>query len=335
LQQEQRREQQQIPSPPTSGSEFHPSAPAPPRWGEEQEELNRLQHEQRLEQQQIPSAPTLPQSDSEFHLASESTVAAATLSSYEAAQDEPSSLASNIDFSHQPASSLLSVDLGRPHLDWPEPDSWSTVATSGIPNSPGLNSTNSGWGGISSGNWSDNPTESNSGEIREIKSRSRSNSGTIELSGEELPLQDASQEPDSPISGMDILAEPDNKKLYFSPPTVSPQGPQPPQPPHFRSSTEYHGSLNTHTPSPQSPVFPSSRPQIHEAFVQQSPSAVYSRSRAPPPLPVPVQEDPVELTPGIVVKAQKHCRFAISALNYDDAEQAKKELRAALALLGG
>jgi vacuolar protein sorting-associated protein VTA1 len=43
----------------------------------------------------------------------------------------------------------------------------------------------------------------------------------------------------------------------------------------------------------------------------------------------------VELTPALIVKAQKHCRFAISSLDYEDAEQARKELRAALALLGG
>jgi vacuolar protein sorting-associated protein VTA1 len=43
----------------------------------------------------------------------------------------------------------------------------------------------------------------------------------------------------------------------------------------------------------------------------------------------------VELTPGLIAKAQKHCRFAISSLDYEDAEQARKELRAALALLGG
>jgi vacuolar protein sorting-associated protein VTA1 len=285
---------------------------------------------QEQQEQQILSAPP-PQGDSDFHFASESTVAAATLSSYEGPQDEPSSPASNIDLSHQPASSLLSADLGRPHLSWPDPESWSTVATSGIPDPPGLNSANLGLGEISSGNWSDIAAESDGGGVRGIKARSRSgsNSGAIECSGEELPLQRASQEVDTPISSMDILAEPDNK-LYFS------QISQPPQPPHFGSPTEYHGSLNTHTSS-QSPVFSSSRPQVHEAFVQQSPSAVYSRSRAPPPPPppVPVQEDPVELTPGIITKAQKHCRFAISALNYDDAEQAKKELRAALTLLGG
>ena len=44
---------------------------------------------------------------------------------------------------------------------------------------------------------------------------------------------------------------------------------------------------------------------------------------------------PVELTPQVVSRVQKHCRFAISSLDYDDAEQAKKELRAALKLLGG
>ena len=293
--------------------------------------LQQEQQEQQQEQQQSPSAPTLPQSDSEFHLASDSTVIAPTLSSYEAPQDEHSSPPSNID-SHQPASSLLSIDLDRSHLSWPDPESWNTVATSGVPDPPSLDSTNLGLGEISSGNWSDIATESNGGENRGFKARSRSSSssGAIEWSGEELPSQRASQEVDSPISSMDILAEPDNK-LYFSPSTVSPQVPQPPQPPHFGSSTEYHGSLNAHIS--QSPLFPSSRPQIHEAFVQQSPSAVYSRSRAPPP--PPVQEDPVELTPGIIAKAQKHCRFAISALNYDDAEQAKKELRAALTLLGG
>ncbi|KAF7311047.1 hypothetical protein HMN09_00648200 [Mycena chlorophos] len=50
----------------------------------------------------------------------------------------------------------------------------------------------------------------------------------------------------------------------------------------------------------------------------------------PPPRPPPVQ-----LTPMVIAKAQKHCRFAISALDYEDVEQARKELRAALAAIGG
>ena len=56
----------------------------------------------------------------------------------------------------------------------------------------------------------------------------------------------------------------------------------------------------------------------------------------PPPPPPPPETSPLpELTPGLIAKTQKHCRFAISALDYEDAEQARKELRAALAILGG
>jgi len=43
----------------------------------------------------------------------------------------------------------------------------------------------------------------------------------------------------------------------------------------------------------------------------------------------------MELAPEFIAKAQKHCRFAISSLDYEDVEQAKKELRTALALLDG
>lgn len=53
-------------------------------------------------------------------------------------------------------------------------------------------------------------------------------------------------------------------------------------------------------------------------------------SQQHPPFPPPV----VELTPSIIAKVQKHCRFAISSLDYEDADQARKELRAALAILG-
>ncbi|TFK30916.1 DUF605-domain-containing protein [Coprinopsis marcescibilis] len=55
------------------------------------------------------------------------------------------------------------------------------------------------------------------------------------------------------------------------------------------------------------------------------------RYAVPPPPPPPI----FELTAAVVTKAQKHCRFASSALDYEDAETARKELRAALALLGG
>jgi vacuolar protein sorting-associated protein VTA1 len=60
-------------------------------------------------------------------------------------------------------------------------------------------------------------------------------------------------------------------------------------------------------------------------------SSRYQTRRSPSPPGAPA----VELTPALIAKAQKHCKFAISSLDYEDAEQAKKELKAALALLGG
>lgn len=44
---------------------------------------------------------------------------------------------------------------------------------------------------------------------------------------------------------------------------------------------------------------------------------------------------PPEVPPSVVAMAQKHCRFAISSLDYEDVEQARKELLATLDLLGG
>lgn len=64
-----------------------------------------------------------------------------------------------------------------------------------------------------------------------------------------------------------------------------------------------------------------------------SPPIVPSHS-SPPSRTSPTQSE-VILTPTIIAKAQKHCRFAISSLDYEDADQARKELRAALATLGG
>lgn len=66
--------------------------------------------------------------------------------------------------------------------------------------------------------------------------------------------------------------------------------------------------------SAASPYALPSHPSIHAAVL-------------PPP--------PPEVSPSMVAMAQKHCRFAISSLDYEDVEQARKELLAALDLLGG
>lgn len=73
-----------------------------------------------------------------------------------------------------------------------------------------------------------------------------------------------------------------------------------------------------------------------------TPSSPMAISSPPPPAPIvpaaaPHQPPPaaVQLTPQVIAKAQKHCRFAISALDYEDADTARKQLREALAVLGG
>ena len=50
-----------------------------------------------------------------------------------------------------------------------------------------------------------------------------------------------------------------------------------------------------------------------------------------PPYPPPRD---LELTPKLIAKAQKHCRFAMSALDYEDTQHAIRELKAALEILG-
>lgn len=78
------------------------------------------------------------------------------------------------------------------------------------------------------------------------------------------------------------------------------------------------------TPSPSQPT-----------VVLPPPPIIYSHSPSAPAHYLPAQPPPPELTPQMIAKVQRHCRFAVSALDYEDGEQARKELRAALALLGG
>ncbi|KAF8743665.1 hypothetical protein AX14_001201 [Amanita brunnescens Koide BX004] len=129
-----------------------------------------------------------------------------------------------------------------------------------------------------------------------------------------------------------------------------PPFPQPPSPPPVPSASPYvplGGGLQ-----PLPPPVPSAPPYVPpDAGLRHPPPPVPSAPpyippdtglRPPPALPVhisapppSVPSSPEELTPSLVVKIQRHCRFAISSLDYEDAEQAKKELRAALELLGG
>lgn len=77
-----------------------------------------------------------------------------------------------------------------------------------------------------------------------------------------------------------------------------------------------------------------SNPNNHEAYRRQQPIQL------PPSVPQPQISEPVNVSKDFVVdeeailKAQKHARWAISALNFEDTKTAVKELRGALEALG-
>lgn len=89
---------------------------------------------------------------------------------------------------------------------------------------------------------------------------------------------------------------------------------------------------------PQQPHAPHPPPHPHP----HAPSAPAASAHAPPPPPpalppaahAPAARPRDESDPMTVAQVQKHCRWAVSALNYDDFETARKELRLALAMLG-
>ncbi|EMD41969.1 hypothetical protein CERSUDRAFT_102355 [Gelatoporia subvermispora B] len=126
-------------------------------------------------------------------------------------------------------------------------------------------------------------------------------------------------------------------------------------PPGFVPSPRaFTPQLPPHTPPPPPPSLPSPpRTQARFSPAPPPPPVLYSHGAAPvvhpvarrapgPPPPARFAADetvatnvPVQLTPALISRVQKHCRFAVSSLDYEDAEQAKKELRMALQLLGG
>ena len=134
------------------------------------------------------------------------------------------------------------------------------------------------------------------------------------------------------------------KSVHFSPSTVfGVDEPRDPfanpslQPPPSAPPFEVHPPPNdctfpptaAHTIRPPAPPVapsPTSYPHAHSVPLATSLVSVPDTT---------VTTMPVELSPQVIARAQKHCRFAISALDYEDKEQAVKELRAALRMLGG
>ncbi|KAF8456369.1 Vta1 like-domain-containing protein [Terfezia claveryi] len=121
----------------------------------------------------------------------------------------------------------------------------------------------------------------------------------------------------------------------------------PPQ--HFDQSSALHIS-HSYTPPPPPPSIPYGAPSTPHQYYSTSPPTSAPVHTSPPrsapqpqlpPQPQPQYYHSPKPTPQesfvdeeSVTKAQKHAKWAISALNYDDISTAVKELRAALKTLG-
>ena len=91
---------------------------------------------------------------------------------------------------------------------------------------------------------------------------------------------------------------------------------------------------------PSQPQLPSLPPQQPSVPVLPSRPLPLPKTSAPPSAPPAAAPDewqpaPANLDPTAIAASQKHAKWAISALNYEDVETAKKELRLALQLIGG
>ena len=143
----------------------------------------------------------------------------------------------------------------------------------------------------------------------------------------------------SPISGEhDLYETSPSSHPPIPPPSVTPYSP--PRPPPGLLSPDAHISsaapaIPPSAPVAPSPIFPVAPPPAPVIPVAPAPVIPVASARTMPVFDATVTAVPVELTPQVIARAQKHCRFAISALDYEDAEQARKELRAALRMLGG
>jgi hypothetical protein len=140
--------------------------------------------------------------------------------------------------------------------------------------------------------------------------------------------QNASSPPQPPPHNP--FPSPPPQNTYQSPPGVNPYAAPPPQAPQQAPMFQptpgpSHQNYQYNSPSPQPPQQP--QQTSHAQIPQQNP---YAQPSAPPAhFQGPLRDDERS-----IAEATKHAKWAISALNFDDAATAVKELRIALRALG-
>lgn len=182
------------------------------------------------------------------------------------------------------------------------------------------------------------PRRSNSGSSVGRSSPTAGSRGDLHISGERESKRSPSHSPklspigskhSSPTRHGRTSSQGSEKKVHFTPSVIGGSvttGSQPgsPQQSYVNLPPQPGSSFSNSLPLPPAP--PPSAPAHRAEPALRSPPL-----RCQPPAPPPAR---VVLTPALILQTQKHCRLASSALDYEDAETAKKELRAALALLG-
>ncbi|KAF2459762.1 Vta1 like-domain-containing protein [Lineolata rhizophorae] len=123
-------------------------------------------------------------------------------------------------------------------------------------------------------------------------------------------------------------------------PASPPAAPPPPAPPSAPPDpTAFYGLPPApQAQSPPPPPPPQQQPRVPSAFASQAPAAgpppVPTASFQPQPQPQPVAPESFRVDDAAMADAQKHAKWAVSALNFDDVDTAVKELRVALRALG-
>ncbi|RDX50470.1 DUF605-domain-containing protein [Lentinus brumalis] len=203
------------------------------------------------------------------------------------------------------------------------PGSWSTAAT---PGTPGFNRDDSTSSSSSAG-----PTR------RAFVSEELEGKTEGEIDAETTPPPSAAKSVRFSPSVVGGALSPSEPPIDEDPFSVRSPGPSAPP-----SSGTAYGSASA-PPLPPSQTSPARPPPPPAATPSPSRSHPQAYVQGVPSGPTPamgaatatVTTTPPQLTPQIISRAQKHCKFAISALDYEDSEQAVKELREALRLLGG
>ena len=91
---------------------------------------------------------------------------------------------------------------------------------------------------------------------------------------------------------------------------------------------------NTGSAPPQAPHQPYFQPPPQQSYQKSSPQRVIAPQAVSSMVQPPTKSSQLNTDDVAIAKAQKHARWAISALNFEDAETAVRELRDALKTLG-